>query len=63
MLSSRVERDLGPTRDGGSCSECDSDYRGAPYQEGRGRRVLMEISPGVVEPANLCADCAPEGSA
>lgn len=55
-----VERDLGPTRDGGSCAECDQGYRGAPYTKRRGRRVMAEIEPGVVEPMNLCPDCAPD---
>lgn len=64
MRSDRVERILGLTRDGGSCSRCGSDYRGAPYRSGRGRRLLAEIEPGLVEPVNLCVDCAPEeGSA
>ena len=55
-----IERDLGRTRDGGSCAECDSGYTGAPYQDRRGRRVLAEISPGVVEPVHLCPDCYEE---
>lgn len=51
----------GPTRDGGSCSICGSDYRGRPYQEQRGKRALVRLEPGLIEPVNLCSDCA-EGS-
>ena len=59
MIPIAVE-DLGPTRDGGSCAECDQFYRGAPYQDRRGRRILAEIEPGLVEPVNLCPDCVPD---
>lgn len=52
-----VQEVLGLTRNGGSCSECGDDYRGSPHTDRRGRRVLAEISPGVVEPVNLCKDC------
>jgi hypothetical protein len=54
---SGIERDLGRTRDGGSCSRCDSDYTGSPYSRDRGRRVIAEIEPGVVEPVNVCSEC------
>lgn len=56
----RIERDLGRTRDGGSCSQCGGDYTGSPYSRDRGRRVLAEIEPGVVEPVNVCPDCFEE---
>ena len=56
----RIERVLGVTRDGGSCSQCGGDYTGAPYQTDRGRRVLAEIEPGLVEPVNICSDCFEE---
>lgn len=56
----RVEKVLGPTRDGGSCANCRAGYTGAPYQERRGRRVLGEVEPGVVEPVNLCSGCFEE---
>jgi hypothetical protein len=56
----RIERVFGGTRDGGSCASCDSDYRGAPYTEDRGVRVLAEVEPGVVEPVNLCRSCFEE---
>ena len=56
----RIERTLGRTRDGGSCSNCSGDYTGAPYSWKRGRRVLAEIGPGLVEPVNLCEDCYDE---
>lgn len=52
-----VVETIGKTRDGGSCAECDGDYRGAPYEGGRGRRVLAVIEPGVVEPVNVCVYC------
>lgn len=55
-----IERELGLTRDGGSCSKCDSDYTGAPYRSERGRRVLAEIEEGLVEPVNLCPECFEE---
>lgn len=53
----RIVEDLGRTRDGGSCALCSRDYQGAPFAGGRGRRVLAESEPGVVEPFNLCAGC------
>ena len=53
----QVEEVLGRTRDGGSCSLCGSDYRGAPYFDGRGVRVLASAEPGVVEPMHLCQEC------
>lgn len=56
----RIEDDLGRTRDGGSCCVCGGDYQGAPYAENRGRRVLKETEPGVIEPANLCRSCFEE---
>jgi hypothetical protein len=53
-----IVEDLRPTRDGGSCSHCNRDYRGRPFDhDERGRRVLAEIEPGVVEPVNLCPEC------
>jgi hypothetical protein len=55
-----IEESLGWTRDGGSCSRCGADYRGRPYDSGRGRRVLARTEPGVVEPINLCQSCAEE---
>lgn len=57
MIPLEVVETLGRTRDGGSCSECGEGYRGAPYSEGRGRRVLAEVEPGLTEPVNLCRDC------
>ena len=59
MSSLRVVEELGRTRDGGSCSVCSDDYRGAPFEEGRGVRFLGEssVDPGVVEPYNVCARC------
>ena len=60
MRDLHVEQVLRRTRDGGSCAACGSDYRGAPYSEGRGVRVLGTVEPGVTEPLNLCPDCAPE---
>lgn len=53
----RIERTLRVTRDGGSCASCSSDYSGAPAKENRGKRVLAEVEPGLVEPVNLCPDC------
>lgn len=53
----RIEDTVGATRDGGSCANCGRDYQGAPYSERRGRRVLAEIEPGVVEPVNICQGC------
>jgi len=52
----RIEEVLGRTRDGGSCALCGSDYRGEPYSDGRGVRVLA-AEQGVVEPFNLCQEC------
>lgn len=52
-----IERTLGRTEDGGSCAECGGGYRGAPYVEGRGRRVLATVEPGLIEPVHLCPDC------
>lgn len=57
VASLQVEEVLGRTGDGGSCSLCGSDYRGAPYSDGRGVRVLAAVEPGVVEPVNLCPEC------
>lgn len=52
-----IERTVGETRDGGSCAECGGEYRGAPYDESRGVRVLAEVEPGLTEPVNLCSEC------
>lgn len=52
-----IEQTVGRARDGGSCAECGGEYRGSPYDEGRGVRVLAEVEPGLTEPVNLCADC------
>lgn len=52
-----VELTLRRTLDGGSCAECGDGYRGAPYDEGRGFRVMAEVEPGLVEPVNLCESC------
>ena len=54
-----VEQVLGDARSGGSCALCGSDYRGAPYSEGRGVRVLATVESGATEPFNLCPDCSP----
>jgi len=53
----RIERVLGQVENGGSCALCGGDYRGRPYRENRGVRVLAEAEPGVVEPFNLCPSC------
>lgn len=55
----RIVEVLGAVRDGGSCSNCGGDYRGAPYQERRGKRVVAEsdAEPGLREPVNVCRDC------
>ena len=54
----RIEETIGLMLDGGSCAICGGDYRGAPYAERRGRRVLAEVEPGLVEPINVCPSCA-----
>lgn len=46
---------------GGSCAQCNTDYRGQPYYGERGHRVLAEIEPGLVEPVNLCDGCFERG--
>ena len=54
-----VEQVLGDARSGGSCALCGSDYRGAPYSEGRGVRALATVESGVTEVLNLCPECSP----
>lgn len=55
-----IRDELGKTRDGGSCAVCNADYQGRPFSTNRGRRVLAESEPGVVEPYNICKSCFEE---